>query len=172
MKKLLAFVGLLTFCGAAMGQVGAETDFTPTGVTFRAGLGIPLDDELIDDKPIAFAFGFDYEFDFRLFGPGEVFGAFDWIAAEDGLYSLSLNKRIFTGEGELFGQPGASYIFLGVGGSSYDRLELGDMSIIFRGGLGYELISNTVVEFGGWVGGDSNGINTTTLFATIGYRFR
>ena len=171
MKKILAFIFALACCGIATAQVDSTIDYTPSGVTFRLGLGIPLEGDLLDDSPLAFSFGFDYELDFQLFGPGDTYLAFDWIAAEEGIYGLSLNKRTYTGTGNLFGRDASTYIFFGVGGVAYDSLDFDEMAIVARGGIGYSMVNNTVFEFGGWVGGDSRGVNITSLYASFGWRF-
>jgi hypothetical protein len=173
LKKIFALLAALCACGAALAQVDENTtNFTPSGITLRAGIGFPVDSALRDDRAFGLLLGLDYELAGTIFGSTDLYLGFDYITLDQGVFGISVNRRFPSSMGNIFGNRQlSSHAFLGVGGAFVDGISMSDAAFIVRGGFGFEMAQNTFVEIGGWIGADVNDVNPSAFFITIGYRF-
>jgi hypothetical protein len=174
MKKAIFGTAALLMVSAMASAQGEHVDFTPHGVTLRAGLVVPIDTTLRDVSNFFGGVGIDYTLD-KTFRSNETYISFDgsfkdFSSDKDSFYPIAINERIRGARKSTAVGVGDTYTFFGVGGvlSRQDSVKF-----FGRGGVGVELSPTTVVEVAGTLSAkNSAGESFNTVAIYLGYRFK
>lgn len=166
-----AAIAAFGVAGVASAQSNAP-DLTPTAVTFRAGVSLPLDDKLTDVGNSLINLGLEYIPSKSLIKGGETFYSLDYFAASfqgdrGTVMPLMINQRWYNGGPDVFRR---SYLFLGVGVAFIDVTNSGT-AVAVRGGYGQELSDHIIAEIAGYISDKAGGARANAVTVCLGYRF-
>ena len=172
--RIYTFAAVLAALGTA-GAASAQTrtlDLSPTGISVRGGVVLPIDNKLEDLGTNLLGIGVEYSLPTPLIrGGGETFLSLDYIAPriagdKGSVWPLAVNQRWYTGSDALR----RSYAFLGVGITFVDTDSSGS-TIGVRGGFGTELGDRIFAEVGGFLSDKVKGTRGSGVGLYLGYRF-
>ena len=171
---------VLTIAAAALGVAAATTAsaqtqdqdaLIPVNITFRLGVGLPIDDSLRDLSSTFFNLGIEYKIDNSLLRSGETFFALDFFKGdrrdEGYVIPLTINQRFYTRQ---INDGRRTYAFLGAG-IAFIKGDDWDQAFAVRGGLGAELGERIVAEGALTITDKAKGISGNLISFSIGYRF-
>ncbi|HRK22685.1 MAG TPA: hypothetical protein PLX06_12790 [Fimbriimonadaceae bacterium] len=155
-------------------QSGSAIDPTPSGISFRGGIVLPIDDDLRDVAKTWGAFGLDYTFTKQYLKNSETYIGLDYISRSiDGnrgtYWPLMVGQRFYQGgnalgENRTYFNAGLGVVFFDITGS--------DTRVGAKIGVGKEFGPNIFGEatmF--WSQQSQDGINANSFGFWIGYRF-
>jgi len=178
MKQLFYGAALLAAI-AASGTAAAQSNdptigkVSPSGVSFRVGMALPLDDNLKDISNSFLGIGAEYTFTHVYLNNAETYISLDWVAKNinggDSFYPICINERFYTGNSR-YGS-GRAYFFLGAGETFYN-LGANSRKLAGRGGIGMEIGPSLLLEASAvFSGKDNDGVSGNVLGFYVGYRF-
>ncbi len=149
------------------------TSYTPTNISVKAGVGIPLDSSLSNVVTTFVAVGGEFQLPTPLIKGGDTFFNVDWftksLSGVPSFLNVGINQRFYIGSDTALGHR--KYAFLGVG-LDFLNITTSDNVIAGRAGLGAELGENIFTEAAFYVGDkSSNGIHPNVVGVFVGYRF-
>lgn len=168
-----ATIAAFGIVGSASAQTSASNnDLTPTAVTFRGGVCLPLDQTLTDVANSLVDLGVEYVPSSSLFKGGETFYSLDYFSTgfhgnSGTVFVGAINQRWYNGGPDAFRR---SYLFLGVGGAVIDVNKSGTAFAV-RGGYGQELGEHVIAEIAGYISDRAGGARANAVTFSIGYRF-
>jgi hypothetical protein len=176
MRRTLISVAAVSALGISATAV-AQTNFpngtyTPTNISIKGGVGLPLDSNLSNIVSTFIAVGGEFQLPEPLIKGGDTYFNLDWFTKSLGgtpsFLNLSINERWYMGSDKLVGRR--KYLFLGAG-MDFLNITRSDDVVAIRGGLGAELGENIFAEVAGYLGDQADGIHPDVLGVFIGYRF-
>ena len=172
---------LLTIAAASLGVATASNAFgqtqdpdalIPVNVSVRAGIGLPLDNDLRRISSSLFAFGLEYQIDRSLLRSGQTYFALDFFKGDrsDNGYVIpfTIDQRFFTRQ--LTGGR-RTYFFVGASIGFLKGDEKWTQTFIGRGGVGAELGERIYVEGALTLGDKRQSISANNIGLYVGYRF-
>ena len=169
LTTVAAVVAAFGVCGIASAYSGPET---PTNISLRIGVALPIEKSLSDVASNFLAFGLEYTLDKSIFGNGETYIALDWwsksaLQTDQRVSPLTINQRFYGAE-----RSGnrRTYTYLGLG-VAFTDFGGSDQGVVFRGGFGVELGEATFSEFGVTVGDRAGAVRPNAVTFSVGYRF-
>ncbi len=169
-----ALVAALGVSAVASAQDRTGTDYTPTGMSLRGGVTIPLDSTLSRLGNTLFDIGIDYQVPTSFLRNSETYISFDYWASslrfnKGSVIPIAINQRFYSGgQGALEGSR--TYLFVGLGAAFID-IDNSEAAIMVRGGIGKELGPNTFFETIGTFSDRAGGGRANAVAFNIGYRF-
>lgn len=174
MKRSILIAAAFGLAASVLAQTRSTIDPTPSGISFRGGVVLPIDDDLRDLGNSWFGFGMDYEFNKRYLKNSDTFISLDMVLHsqdfDKGVYwPLMLNQRFYTGGDELGQNRG--YFTVGIGAVFFDVVS-SDTRIGAKFGVGKEFGPNIFGEANLFMSRQSSdGINAGSVGFYIGYKF-
>lgn len=173
MKRFLAFAVSAFGLGAAAMSSAQVLDPTPSGISLRAGVVIPIDDPISDISELWGGLGLDYAFTKQFLPNGETYVSLDYIfnniGGRNSWWPLMLGHRFYRGGNDL----GEERMYLNVGlGAIFTNL--GTSETVFGGkvGIGKEFGPNIFGEITLFLAEDNRfGQNVSCFGAWLGYKF-
>ena len=175
MRNLLT-IAAASLCVAtastAFGQTQDPDALVPVNVSVRAGIGLPIDNDLRRISSTFFALGVEYQIDHSLLRSGETYFALDFFKGNrtDNGYIIpfTIDQRFFTRQ--LTGGR-RTYFFLGAGIGFLKGDENWTQTFIGRGGVGADLGERIYVEGALTVGDKRRDVSANNIGLYVGYRF-
>ena len=175
----------MTTAVAALGIVGVacaqssstQIDATPSNLTLRGGIVLPLDNHLRDASDLFGGVGLDYEFPSQMIKGSTTYASVDWwFRASNGdngnVFPLTITQHFYTGHGNSYYKDGRSYFFVGGGIAVIDVGGKSSAKFCLRGGLGTELGPNIIAEASLTLSDRSKtDVRANGVGVYIGYRF-
>ena len=171
---------VLTIAAAALGVATATTAsaqtqdpdaLIPVNISFRLGIGLPIDDKLRDVSSTFLTAGIEYKIDNSLLRSGQTYFSLDFFkgSTDDEGYVIpfTINQRFFTRQ---ISDGRRTYAFVGLG-VAFIKGDHWDQAIAARGGLGAELGDKIFAEGALTITDKANGISGNLISLSIGYRF-
>jgi hypothetical protein len=155
----------------ANAQSSSTTDFTPVNVSVKAGIALPLDNNLANYGATLIALGLEYQFDRPLIAGTDTYISLDYLnkgfTFSHGVIPITLNERFYIDNGR---RHQRTYAFLGIGGADVDT---GTSSTVVcaRAGLGADLGDAIFFEVAGLVTDKGNDATGNSVAFYVGYRF-
>lgn len=161
---------------AAIGLAGvasAQTDYTPTNLSVRLGVGFPLDDVTRDITKTLIGVGVDYDFTRPLIAGGDTFLSIDWFGksgsgAHGNIFPIMINQRFYSQPIDVGNRR--TYGFLGVGIAVLDVFNTKTV-LAARGGVGVELGQNLFAEGTLYLSAPDQGVRANVVGLYVGYKF-
>jgi hypothetical protein len=169
--------GLGVLAASASAQVRAEPlDPTPTGISLRGGIMIPIDNNTRDFAKFWAGFGLDYTFDRRFLKNADTFISVDYLFKSSSgdrgsMWPVLLGSRFYTADELNYEEGGRTYLFAGIGAVFFDAVG-SDTRVGGKVGVGR--------EFGPFIFGEATlflseqskgGISANSIAFYLGYRF-
>jgi len=175
----------ITTAVAALGLVGVacaqssttQIDATPSNLTLRGGLVLPLDSNLRENSDFYGGLGLDYEFPNQLIRGSSTFASVDWYfkgstGSNGNVFPLTLTQRFYSNKGNSYYKDGRSYFFVGGGIAIIDVAGKSSSKYCLRGGIGTELGPNIIAEASLTFSDKSKtDVRANAVGFYIGYRF-
>lgn len=149
-------------------------DFTPTDVSVKVGVALPLDSSLTDVAKTFIGLGVEYQLPTSLVKGSESYLSLDWFTKSfrgerTNVFPLAFNQRFYTGGDNIPGRR--RYVFVGAGVSFVD-IGSSDTVISARAGIGAELSEQIFGEIAGYLGDQTgSGIKPNVVSFFLGYKF-
>ena len=172
---------LLTIAMASLGVVAASNAYgqtqdpdalIPVNITVRAGIALPLDNDLRRSNSSLFAFGLEYKIDRSILRSGETYFALDFFKGDrtDNGYIIpvTIDQRFYTRQ--LTGGR-RTYVFVGAGIGFLKGTDRFTQTFVARGGLGAELGERIFIEGALTLGDKRQDISANNIGLYVGYRF-
>ena len=174
--KTVAALAALGISVVASAQLSSSppVDFTPTNVSVKAGLALPLDSSLTNVAKTFIALGVEYQLPTSLVKGSETYLDLEWFTKSfqgerTNVLPFTINQRFYTGSESIPGQR--KYVFVGAGVSFVD-IGSSDTVISARAGFGAELSEQIFGEVAGYIGDQTgSGIKPNAVSFFLGYRF-
>ncbi len=173
-RSVLVAAAAFGLVAAVSAQSRQTIDPTPSGISFRGGIVLPVDDDLRDISNSWFGFGLDYHFNKQYLKNSDTYISLDMVLASDnfdkGIYwPVMLSQKFYTGGDEL-GQN-RSYFNVGLGVVFFD-VSSADTRLGAKVGFGKEFGPNIFGEATFFMSRQSSGgVNAASFGAYIGYKF-
>ena len=177
MRRILISAAAATALGisaSAMAQSNYPgTTYTPTNISVKAGVGIPLDSSLSNVVTTFVAVGGEFQLPTPLIKGGDTYFSLDWftksLTGKPSFLNLSVNERYYIGSDSQLGHR--KYAFIGAG-MDFLSITTSDNVVAFRAGLGAELGENIFSEAALYFGDkSSDGVHPSVVGLFVGYRF-
>jgi len=168
-----ATIAAFGIVGSASAQTSlSSTDLTPTAVTFRGGVCLPLDQTLTDVANSLVDLGVEYVPSSSLIKGGETFYSLDYFStgfhgSKGTVWTGAINQRWYHGGPDAYRR---SYLFLGIGGSVLD-VNTSGTAFAVRGGYGQELGEHIIAEVAGYISDRAGGARANSVTFSLGYPF-
>ena len=175
---LLAVVAAFGITGIPSAQ-NADTriDATPSDLTFRGGIVLPIDDNLREASDFFGAIGVDYEFKTQLIKGSTTYMSADWYfkgsnGSNGNVFPIAINQRFWGSKGSPFWSEGRSYFFIGGGVAIIDVASKSSTKFMLRGGIGTEIGPNIIAEATLTLSDrSSTDVRANAVGIFLGYRF-
>jgi len=176
MRRILISAAAVTALGisaTATAQTNYPgTAYTPSNISVKIGVGVPIDSSLSDIVSTFMSVGGEFQLPTPLIKGGDTYFSVDWftksLSGVPSFLNASINERYYLGSDKEVGRR--KYAFLGVG-IDFLNITNSDDVIAGRFGLGAELGENIFTEAALYVGDQANGIHPDVVALFLGYRF-
>ena len=165
-----ATLGVAT-ASIAHGQTQDPDALIPVNISIRAGIALPIDNDLRDLSSSLFALGVEYNIS-PLLRSGQTYFALDFFKGDRSdsgyIIPLTINQRFYSRN---FPDGRRTYFFAGLGIGFLKGEDNWGQAFVGRGGVGAELGERIYLEGALTLTDKKNGISGNNVGLYVGYRF-
>jgi hypothetical protein len=176
MRRILISAAAVTALGisaTAMAQTNYPgTTYSPTNISVKAGVAVPIDSALSDIVSTFISVGGEFQLPTPLIKGGDTYFNLDWftksLSGVPSFLNLCINERYYIGSDKTLGRR--KYAFIGVG-VDFLNITTSDNVVAARVGVGADLGENIFTEAALYIGDQAEGIHPDVVGLFLGYRF-